>query len=517
MLGRLFLAGVAAVLALPIGAGAAAADSRGEVEAYLSTVAGELDEPGLYVDPQVLADGRLTPAQVRRLSTRVAHGAGPLRVWVLPLARLQADGRGATAAGLALRPRALLARLYGDVDRAGTYAVLFAGAETDSHGGLYAFQWARGGTVYDVGAAARHAIDCCAPDFAAMLDRFVDDARKPLHRPTPNGGGVPSTVFDDGSDPFAGATGAGSGSMTALALLGAVLVVGVGGAAVARGGRSRTPTPAQVPTLADLEELRGPLREEIEQVRQEIGAAEATTTDAAPLAHAATARTLLDRAHQGLLTLDSPETAHQVTQALADARFEVASLVALRDGQPMPARTSPCFVDPRHGPSAATAIYPPAGLGSPVPVCAACQAQLAAGQQPAARTFLVGGVPTHYWMTAGPAWLYLNGYWAGQPWLTRGIWPYHQQFVGGGPGPHGGHHDGAGFDPPDSGGGGLFGGGGGFGGGSRHGGGGGHHGGGLGGGGLGGGHHGGGGHGGGGGFGGGGHHGGGGGHGGGHH
>ena len=99
MLGRLFLAGVAAVLALPIGAGAAAADSRGEVEAYLSTVAGELDEPGLYVDPQVLADGRLTPAQVRRLSTRVAHGAGPLRVWVLPLARLQADGR--TGAGCA--------------------------------------------------------------------------------------------------------------------------------------------------------------------------------------------------------------------------------------------------------------------------------------------------------------------------------------------------------------------------------------------------------------------------------
>ena len=156
-----------------------------------------------------------------------------------------------------------------------------------------------------------------------------------------------------------------------------------------------------------------------------------------------------------------------VTQALADARFEVACLTALRDGRAAPQRTAPCFVDPRHGPSVGTTVYPAAGLTAAVPVCAACQAQLVAGQQPVARTFLRGGVPTSYWLAAGPAWFYLNGYWGGQPWLSPGLWPHHPQYLGspGSGGHHGGHGAGGGIDPPDSGGGGFFGGGGGFGGG----------------------------------------------------
>jgi hypothetical protein len=140
-----------------------------------------------------------------------------------------------------------------------------------------------------------------------------------------------------------------------------------------------------------------------------------------------------------------------------------------------------------------TRLYPPSGIPTPVPVCAACDAALAGGTTPAARPLLLGGSTRHAWTPYGPAWWYLMGYWGQQPFVNT--LAHQQAFLDGGA-----HHD-----RPSSGGGGFFGGGGGlFGGG-----GGGHHGG-FGGGG---GHHGGSG---GGGFGGGGHHGGGGGFGGGH-
>ena len=236
---------------------------------------------------------------MRRLTAEVAAGTGPLRIWVVPLDRLQVDSGGVTAAHLALRPVALVGRLYDHVDRPGTYAILFSGPGSDDRGGFYAYQWARGGTVYDVRAAARHAIDCCAPSYPRMLDRFVADSDTVLRRHHSSGPvGDPRSGLDDPG--FTSSTGSAP-DMGLLALLGIGAVVAVGLVGAATRSR-RTPSPGgafsalATPDPADLEELRGPLREEIEQVRQEIGAAEATTTDAAALAHAGTARQLLDRA-----------------------------------------------------------------------------------------------------------------------------------------------------------------------------------------------------------------------------
>jgi hypothetical protein len=79
-------------------------------------------------------------------------------------------------------------------------------------------------------------------------------------------------------------------------------------------------------------------------------------------------------------------TPGRVTAALADARYQVAAATAVREGRPAPERTTPCFVDPRHGPSVTTGLYPPSGLTGPVPLCAACAATLAAGSAPAARS-----------------------------------------------------------------------------------------------------------------------------------
>lgn len=501
-----------AFLALTASSGSAealpqASAAQDEVEAYLAEIAEKLPEPGLYVDPQVITDGRLKPGQVRRLAAHVkTKEQAPLRIWVLPLAPLQADrDEGYGDLNLAFRPAELVHRLYSHVDREGTYAILFGGSGAHEGGGFYAYQWARGGRLYDVKAAVRHGIDCCAPDYEGMLERFIADSDNPKHSRR-----VDVVIEDPAED---------GGSGPPLMLLGVLGVGAIAGfsALMAARGRRTSSTPSAPPLLdpADLEALRGPLREEIEQVRQEIGAAETTTSDPTALARATAARALLDRAHQSMTAMASAADARQVTQALADARFELTALAAVRDGRPVPERTPPCFVDPRHGPSVATAVYPAAEVGAPVPVCAACQAQLAAGQEPVARTLLQGGRSTSHWLAAGPAWLYLNSYWAGQPWLNPAFWPHHPQLVDQSTGQfaqfgdasghhHPGHHGHSGrSDPPDTGGGGLFGGG-------HHGGPAGGHGG-FGGGGLGGGGdgHPGGGHGGGGSFGGGGHHGGG--------
>jgi len=90
----------------------------------------------------------------------------------------------------------------------------------------------------------------------------------------------------------------------------------------------------------------------------------------------------------------------------------------------VPDRTAPCFVDPRHGPSVTQLIYPESGLSTPVPVCAGCQASLGTGAQPRPRMLLHQGTWTNHWMAMGPAWIYLNGYWPGQPFVQQGFSHY---------------------------------------------------------------------------------------------
>lgn len=472
--------------------------TRGSVASYLRQSAQRLAQPGVYADPAVVASGRLTSGQVTRLRAQ-AHGRpSQLRVWVLPAARLSVDGR------LAYSPRAMIARLHALVGRPGTYALLVAASSRAKGQSFYAYQWPGSGPTYATGKAAHDAIACCAPDYGRVLARFVQEStlRRPGAGSTPSGGTrhrhrhhvtLTGPFGNEG-----GGGGGGLGAPQAFIGIGVVLVVGVAGIGFLRsmGGRG-APGPS-LPSPADVTELRGPLGEEIEQVRQQISAFDASATAGAAdpaAAQVAAARAALDQAHTRLTTMTAPADAQAVTTSLADARYELAAGTAVREGRPVPPRTAPCFVDPRHGPSVSTRIYPPSGLTSPVPVCAACDAALAAGTTPAARPLLLGGSQRFAWFPYGPAWWYLTGYWAGQPFL--GDLSHHQAWSDGGPG---GRHP-SGFGP-ESGGGGFFGGGGGHHGGM--GGGGGHHGGG----GMGGmGHMGGmgGGHGGGGGFGGGGH------------
>ncbi|MFZ2015183.1 MAG: hypothetical protein WAV00_15300 [Nocardioides sp.] len=420
---------------------------------------------------------------------------------MLPVERLRVDRGGVTTAHLAYRPPDLIARLHRLVGKPGTYAVLTSAPSRRAGQSFFAYRWPGGGTSYAVGAAVRHAISCCAPDYHSMLRRFVALSATPKSDNPPRvRQHLPRFAGDPGSD-----TGGGIPGFAVVAGLGFLAVIGVGVvAAIAGRGGSRTPTPLGL-TSANVADLRTPLSEEIEQVRQQIGVADTSTPTTPPddpvALRVTAARRALDQAHTRLTAMVAPADAQAVTAALADARYEIAAALALRDGRPVPERTAPCFVDPRHGPSVTTRLYPPSGLTTPVPVCAACDASLAAGTPPPARAFVFNGTRMYPWTPYGPAWWYLTGYWGQQPFLA-GL-QHHQVFLGGVE-----HHA---SGAPAGGGGAWFGNGGG-----------GHHGGGLGGAGGGGGHHGGfgggvggggGHHGGGGGFGGGG----GGGHGGGHH
>ena len=456
----LLLAGSALLLTPPASAG-----DRDTVDAYLRHAARQVEQPGVYVDPLVLRQGKLTAAQVDTIRSQARLQDSSLHILVLPASRLTVDHGGVTPAHLAYTPSDLIARLHRFLGKPGTYALLTSAPTQAAGQSFYAYQWAGGGPVYRTGAAVQSAISCCAPDYHSMLRRFVD--RSDVPRATK------SHVIHQGRFPDVGTGsvdtgGGGIGSTGVLVAIGLLGVIG-GGITLARGfsgsggsGGSGL-SPNDPPPSVD--ELRAPLAEEIEQVRQEIAAADVSTgtTDPGVAAHLASARLALDQAHARSVTMSTAQDAQAVAGALADARYETAAATALRDGRPLPARTPPCFVDPRHGPSVTTRLYPPSGLSVPVPVCATCDASLVAGTPPVARSFQWGGARYYPWMPYGPAWIYLMGYWGGQPFVSS--FDHHASFLAGGVD----HHRG-----PDSGGGAGFGGGGhhgggGFGGGGHHG------------------------------------------------
>ena len=454
----LVLAAAAALLLAP----PASAADRDTVDAYLRQVSRQVERPGVYVDPLVVRQGKLTPAQIDAIRALARRQSSSLHILVLPASRLTVDEGGVTSAHLAYAPPDLIARLHRVVGKAGTYALLTSAPNQAAGQSFYAYQWAGDGPVYRTGAAVQDAIDCCAPDYHTMLRRFVARSDVPRGSSTHvlhQGDRVQPDVGDDDLfDTSSGNGGFGTVFLVIIALgvLGAVVAVArtISGSGSGFGSRRSGGRPVSV------DELRAPLAEEIEQVRQEISAADTSTgaPDPAVAARLASARQALDRAHARSLTMSSADDARAVAGSLADARYETAAAIALRDGLPLPARTPPCFVDPRHGPSVTTRLYPPSGLNVAVPVCAACDASLIAGSQPVARSFQWGGNRYYPWMAYGPAWLYLTAYWGGQPFVSD--LDHHASFL-----------DAGGQPGPDSGGGSGFGGLGGFGGGGMGGGG----------------------------------------------
>ena len=396
---------------------ASAEGSRSDVDRYLDTVADAVAQPGVYVDPAVLKDGALSGDEVTTLTRLAAATPGPVRILVLPVERLTVDEGGRTGASLAYRPDKLVKQIYGRVDGRGTYAVLVSAPSKAEGYSFYATQWARGNTKYDIENAAARAIACCPTDAEPLLRRFLKGADDRLKLGGPGGSTGGGSLVSE-QDLAADSESDGSRGPGRLAFV-AITALAVGLGAIGLTARRRSGARTSALDADTATSLRSSFAEELEELRLLLdGFGPSVSGDREGVdSRLGTIRLLLEQGQQRLASLRSSTDAQSVARTLADARFEFAAAAALRDNRTLPTRTPPCFVDPRHGLSAATMVYPASGLSTPVPVCQACQAGLEVGQEPHPRTLSYRGAWSNHWLAGAPAWVYLHGYWAGQPFM----------------------------------------------------------------------------------------------------
>ncbi|MFG2870073.1 hypothetical protein [Streptomyces sp. NPDC048338] len=271
--------------------------------------------------------------------------------------------------------------------------------------GLYAV---RLGDGFDAGAdravMSRAAVDNLVTsvrqpgvDAVTELNNFVDQALPTMR------GSAPAS--------WSGVGGTSDGvPVGGLITLGAVVVAGGAGAyAITRRNRLRK----EAEERAALDKLRVVVDEDITAFGEELehldfhpaepGADDAMRGD---YEHALDA---YDKAKSLMGSATRPHDVRPVTEQLEDGRFSLAVLAARREARPLPERRSPCFFDPRHGPSTEDRVWTPAGGATrEVPVCAADAARLDDGRDPMTRTVDADGVRRPYW-EAGPAY----GPWAG--------------------------------------------------------------------------------------------------------
>ncbi|MET9182224.1 hypothetical protein ABZX88_28965 [Kitasatospora aureofaciens] len=169
---------------------------------------------------------------------------------------------------------------------------------------------------------------------------------------------------------------------------------------------------------AELEQLRRVVDEDITAFGVELerldfnpGAADADDAQRTDYSHALDS---YEKSKRLMAEARKPEDVKQVTEAIEDGRFQLATLAARREKRPLPERRPPCFMDPRHGPSVKDVDWAPAGGSArPVPVCQADADRVAAGLDPAVRTVDTEYGPQPYW-NAGPAYApYAGGYYSG--------------------------------------------------------------------------------------------------------
>ncbi|MEV5203272.1 hypothetical protein [Streptomyces sp. NPDC053720] len=416
--------------------------------ATVDDVAQALRKGPVYVDPA--ASGQLSPGQAAALTKKIKDADKPVFVAVLPQTS-------------AFPAKTLLTTLRTDTGISGVYAVRLgngfdAGADP---------QVMPTRAVHNLTAAVKTpgADTDAATQLNAFVDRAVEQAR----------GSAPAS--------WGGSSGGGSSSAVGLITVGALLVLGGGTAcAIVLRNRKRKETEER----AALDKLRVVVDEDITAYgetldRLDFHPAEAGADD---VMRADYERALdsYETAKSRMSAARHPSDVRGVTQALEDGRFSLAVLDARRAGGELPARRPPCFFDPRHGPSVADARWSPSGgTAREVPVCAADEVRLRAGEEPLGRTVDTPDGRRPYW-EAGPAYgPWAGGYFGGGllPGLLAGTLlgsmlssPAYAAEYGGGDFGSGGDwsggdfsgadFDSSGFDGGGFGGGGDFGGGGGF-------------------------------------------------------
>jgi hypothetical protein len=198
-----------------------------------------------------------------------------------------------------------------------------------------------------------------------------------------------------GEDGGGGGGGGGAAGLIVLALAGA------GGAAFVISRRQRRRQEA-----AELAEVKENARDDLVALGDDIRALEVDMDMPGVSGEARsdyeTAVNAYQRADQAWRLAQRLDDMEPVGAALEEGRWAMSSARARLEDREPPERRSPCFFDPRHGPSARDVEWaPPGGEPRMVPVCEADAQRVERGDDPEAREVTVGGQRMPYW-AAGP-------------------------------------------------------------------------------------------------------------------
>jgi hypothetical protein len=324
----------------------------------------------VYVDAG--AERAIDEEEAGRLRERISEaGAGPLYVAILPAAA--ADEAGGS-------PDEALRQLIRGLRRDGTYAVVVGNAFRAGSDQVDAAPLA-------TEALREHGGEGVTPTLLAFVDA-VGEARA--------GGG---------SEPAADPAGDGGGGLGTFVI--PLLAVGGIGFFLYRRRQRRAVENAE---LAEVKEVARDdlvaLGDDIRELDLDVEMPGVTKEARADYERALT---MYERADRALDNARSVEQLEQVSSAVEEGRWSIASVRARLEGREPPERRPPCFFDPRHGPSDRDVEWaPPWGEPRVVPACEADAQRVERGDDPEAREVMVGGRPTPYW-NAGPAY----GPWAG--------------------------------------------------------------------------------------------------------
>jgi hypothetical protein len=310
-------------------------------------VAEALRSDPVYVDPS--AEMALSPSETQELRRRIE---GNVYVAVLPASAGSAEQLAAE----------LRSRLGGSV-------AVVAGNRFRVDGTAQAER------------AADAAFEASSRDgVAAVLLDFVDGAT----------GAQPAEGGGEG-----GGQGGGAGGLVVLGLAGA------GGAALLLRRRRRRQAEA-----AEFAEVKDNARDDLVALGEDIRALdldiEMPNVDPDARADYERAVNAYDRADSAWEVARTPEDLEPVGAALEEGRWAMVSAKARLEGREPPERRSPCFFDPRHGPSSREVEWAPYG-GAPrmVPACEADAQRVERGEDPETREITLGGQRMPYW-AAGP-------------------------------------------------------------------------------------------------------------------
>ncbi|MFC3761364.1 hypothetical protein, partial [Tenggerimyces flavus] len=373
------------VVAAPAAALAADGDSRdqADVDAYFDQVAAKLGQPGLYVDPDVTD---LDSSEIAALDAATKSADAPMRIAVVPAEQISIGE--SYYKYLAWNGEEIADQLYDRVGVEGVYAVLVDADSSDDGRGFHAVQRADRGPTYYVGNAVDQAVDCCAPNYDSMLERFIQRAQV-----------VDNPWYIDVA-PWAGGIGGIAGLWW-------------GGVTLASRRRRRQDE------RDHLELVRPMLNEEIIALSQQVSALP-TATDERQSTYTKQILDAIEKARQRLDKAKTDANIEAVSTLLGSARYGMVCLEAVRAGKQVPEPTAPCFFDPRHGPSTTSTEWTPEeGAERRVDICAACAARLAANQQPEVRTVRIGDQNHPYWTLGERIAAYVDGYWTAgdQSWM----------------------------------------------------------------------------------------------------